>query len=45
MDETEMICLVKDHQSDSSKVLVMDFGFHFPEFLSLKALKQSMGST
>ena len=39
MDQTEMIYLVDDPYSGTSKVLVMDFGFHFPNYLSAEALQ------
>jgi len=38
-DESQMVCLVDDLNSNESRILVLDFGFHFSEYLSSEALQ------
>ena len=38
-DESQMVCLVDGLNSNESRILVLDFGFHFSEYLSSEALQ------
>ena len=38
-DESQMVCLVDGLNSNESRILVLDFGFHFSEYLSSEVLQ------